>query len=60
MPSDGSLTGGSANMILPEYLNKLIRFIASPLGIVIILAWMLGGIWSAYRRLKSKHNRDKH
>lgn len=47
-------------MILPEYLNKLIRFIASPLGIVIILAWMLGGIWSAYRRLKSKHNRDKH
>lgn len=47
-------------MVLPDTLHGLARFIASPWGIIFVVAWMLGGIWSAYRRLKSKQNRDKH
>jgi len=44
---------------LPETIHGLARFMASPLGVVLVLAWVFGGIWSAYRRIKSKHNRDK-
>ncbi|NMA92450.1 MAG: hypothetical protein GX973_04935 [Firmicutes bacterium] len=45
-------------MILPQALQKLVRFIASPWGIGLVLAWMLGSIWTAYRRLKSR-DRDR-
>ncbi len=37
---------------MSEKLKSIVVFLATPYGIILILAWILGSIWSAYRRLK--------
>jgi hypothetical protein len=44
---------------MPERLKNIADFIASPYGIILVLAWVLGSIWSAYRRLKDKDKRAR-
>lgn len=45
-------------MVLPETLQRLINFMASPLGVLAVIAWMLASICSAYRFLKRKQGRE--
>jgi fumarate reductase subunit D len=44
---------------MPERLKNIAAFIASPYGIILVLAWIIGSIWSAYRRLKNKGKRAR-
>lgn len=44
---------------MPEKLKSIAGFIATPPGIVLVLAWVLGSIWGAYRRLKNKGKRAR-
>lgn len=44
---------------MPEGLKEIAAFLAGPYGNILILAWVLGGIWTAYRRVKQKGRRRK-
>ncbi len=44
---------------MSDLLRDIVSVLASPWGAILAVAWILGSIWAAYRRLKEREKRGR-